>query len=51
METPIKENFKMEKLMVKGFIHGKMVKSMMVNGLKGLNKAMEYGKEYQENPI
>jgi hypothetical protein len=41
----IKENFKMVKHMVREFIHGLMVKSMMENGRMDLRMDMAFGKE------
>jgi len=45
MEIHILVNLNMVKLMVKEYILGKMVKYMMVNGIKEWNKVMVFGKE------
>ena len=47
MEIHTSANLNMEKLMVKVSIHGKMVRSTMVNGTRESNKATEYGKAFK----
>jgi hypothetical protein len=46
MQISMRENLVMEKPMVKVYIPGQMVKCTMVNGSKGLKKAMGFGKVF-----
>ena len=48
METPIQENTKMAKPMVKVFINGVMGRYMMDNLKMVLNREMDYGRVYKE---
>jgi len=51
MEILITVTLKWERLMAREYIHGAMGKFMMVNGIKGLNMAMEFGEDSTMIPI